>query len=52
MGVAGADVAGETRIEFHFTGVTPAKAGVPLWVSMRGRESWIPAFAGMTEVWG
>ena len=29
--------------------VTPAKAGVQLWV-VRGRESWIPAFAGLTGI--
>jgi hypothetical protein len=27
--------------------VTPAKAGVPLW---RPQASWIPAFAGMTDI--
>ena len=30
------------------TSVTPAKAGVPLSVWLN--QSWIPAFAGMTEV--
>ena len=28
--------------------VIPAKAGIQLWVSTRGKRSWIPAFAGMT----
>ena len=32
----------------HRTLTTPAKAGVPLWVSTGGRESGIPAFAVMT----
>jgi len=29
------------------TSVTPAKAGVQLW---RPQGSWIPAFAGMTDI--
>ncbi len=34
------------------SGVTPAKAGVPLRSATTRKESWIPAFAGMTPVVG
>ncbi|MEI7600736.1 MAG: hypothetical protein WCJ41_15620 [Aestuariivirga sp.] len=30
----------------------PGEAGAPLSLSTTPKESWIPAFAGMTAVWG
>jgi hypothetical protein len=39
------------KTDTHLIGVAPAKAGVPLQVSKRGKQSGIPAFAGMTVTW-
>jgi len=34
----------------NLKGVIPAKAGIQLWFSTHGKESWTPAFAGVTPV--
>ncbi len=37
------------RLESTLNFVIPVQAGIPLWLTTRCKESWIPACAGMTE---